>query len=155
MKLGDIILVHGTGFYGAVIGGIEHSIYCHTAGIVKDNEIIEAQGFQTTNYEGLDKYNGQADVFTCDILTDEQRDKIVKYAEKEVGSHYDWLLLFWEALRYLFHITLPYKEYHNHICSTLWNDAYKSVGIYLCPGIKYPSPSDLSESKLLRKVSTL
>ncbi|HEY5523971.1 MAG TPA: hypothetical protein VIK26_01400, partial [Clostridium sp.] len=88
-------------------------------------------------------------------LTDEQRAGIVKYVENEVGSHYDWVLLFLEFIRYAFHIMLPYKkEFHSHICSTLWADAYRSGGVDLCPNIKYPSPKDLSESKLLAKVSS-
>jgi hypothetical protein len=155
VKVGDIVLVKGTGIVGAVIDGFEHSIYGHTAGLVKDGVLIEANGFKKTGYTGLLEYKGRADVFTCDSLTDKQREEIAEYVRSQVGTSYDWLLLFLEGIRYAFHVMLPHKEYHNHICSTLWNDAYRSAGIDLCPGIKYPSPGDLAQSKLLRKVQTL
>jgi len=155
MNIGDLVLVRGIGIVSDIIEDIEHSSYSHSAGIVSDGTIIEAQGFQITNYVPLSKYKGMADIFTCDILTDKQREEIVEYVRKEVGSHYDWLLLLLEGIRYLFHIIIPYKEHKNRICSTLWNDAYKSVGVDLCPNIKYPSPADLSKSKLLRKVDSI
>lgn len=155
MKKGDIVLIKGQNLISRVIGEIEDSKYTHSAGIVKENQIIEAQAFKKTSYQPLSIYKGYTDIFTCDILTDEQRVKIVKYVEEEVGSHYDLILLFLEFIRYAFHIMLPYKKvFDSHICSTLWSDAYKSVGIDLCPNIKYPSPKDLSESKLLRKVES-
>lgn len=155
MQIADIVIVKGQGVISEAIEDIEDSIYSHVAGIVKENEIIEAQGFQKTGFEGLDKYKGMADIFTCDILTDEQRLGIIKYVESEVGSHYDWLLLFLEGIRYLFNVMLPYKEeFHSHICSTLWAYAYRSVGVDLC-SVKYPSPRDISESKLLRKIDSL
>lgn len=156
MKIGDIVLVKGEDCLSEVIQDIQDSIYSHAAEIVKENEIVEARGFEATGYDGLHKYKGKADIFTCDILNDEQRDVIVKYVENEVGGHYDWVLLFLEFIRYVFHIMLPYKKpFHSHICSTLCSDAYRSVGVDLCPGIKYPSPKDLSESKLLRKVISI
>lgn len=155
MEIGDIVLVKGQDFVSRVIETLEGSEYTHAAGIVNENQIIEAQGFQKTNYQPLSIYKGYTDIFTCDILTDEQRVKIVEYVKREVGSHYDWILLFLEFIRYTFYIMLPYEKiFDSHICSTLWSDAYKSVGIDLCPNIKYPSPRDLSESKLLRKVES-
>ena len=100
-------------------------------------------------------YKWKADIFTCDTLTEKERMDIAKYVRSQIGTTYDFLLLFLEAIRYTFHVMLPYKEYNNYICSTLWADAYKSTGVDLCPGIKYPSPEDLSQSKLLRKVGTV
>ena len=95
MQIGDILLVHGeNSIISRAIEDLEGSIYTHTAGIVKENEIIEAEGFKATSYEPLSKYTGYTDIFTCDILIDKQKDGIVKYVEKEVGSHYDWVLLF-------------------------------------------------------------
>lgn len=156
LEIGDIVLVKGEDCLSEVIEDIQGSIYSHAAVIVKENEIIEARGFEATGYDGLDKYKGQADIFTCDSLNDKQREGIVKYIENEVGGHYDFVLLFLEFIRYVFHIILPYKKpFHSHICSTLCSDAYRSVGVDLCPGIKYPSPKDLSESKLLRKAKSI
>jgi uncharacterized protein YycO len=147
---GDIVLVYGRGFEGDVIDYVEHSKYAHTAGFVAADKLVEINTIKT-EYVDMSMYKGTADVFTCDTLTDEQRDLIAIYIISQLGTHYDWILSFLEGIRYIFHVMLPYKEFHNHICSTLWNDAYKSVGIDLCPNIKDPSPADLSGSKLLRK----
>ena len=147
---GDIVLVYGKGFEGDVIDAVEHSKYAHTAGFVATDKLVEINTIKT-EYVDMGMFKGNADVFTCDILTDEQRDLIAIYIISQLGTHYDWILLFLEGIRYIFHVMLPYREFHKHICSTLWNDAYKSVGIDLCPNINYPSPADLSESKLLRK----
>lgn len=154
VKIADLVLVKGTGPISDLIEDISRSPYSHVAGIVKENEIIEAEGFKKTDYDGADKYKGTADIYTCDALTYEQRKKIVEYVKKYVGSHYDYSMLLVECVRYWFHKVLPHKEYRNHICSTLWNDAYKSVGIYLTD-IIYPSPGELANSKLLRKIGHL
>lgn len=124
------------------------------SGVVSDNKLIEANAFRKTGYAGLDAYKGQAVVYTCDLLTDEQREKIVEYVSAFVGTHYDYLLLFWEWARYKLKWVWPYKENKTRICSTLWADAYRSVGVDLCPGIRYPTPADLAQSKLLRKVDS-
>jgi hypothetical protein len=89
-------------------------------------------------------------------LTDNARNTILLYLDKQVGSHYDWILLGLEGIRYIFHFMPFYKEpFYSHICSTLVSDAYKKAGINLCPGIIYPSPKDLSQSKLLRKIKSI
>lgn len=156
LKLGDLILERGTGPISEAIEQISHSPYSHVAGYVKDNELIEANGFRRIGYQVLDFYIGRVDVFRCSGLTDGLRSQIVDYAKNEIGGHYDYFLLGWEYLRYVFHLILPYKEpTATRICSTLWSDAYRSVGIDLCPGIKFPSPGDLAESRLLQKIGSI
>jgi len=156
MKLGDLVFVKGTDIISDAIEDISKSIYSHTAGLVKENVLIEANGFRKIGYQALDYYAGRTDVYTCDDLTDEQGKVIVDYAIKEVGGHYDYVLFAWEFIRYMLHCMLPYQEGKTvRICSTLWADAYRQVGMDLCPGVKYPSPGDLTISKLLRKVGSL
>jgi hypothetical protein len=150
---GDLILVRGIGWTDRVIESVTHSPYSHVAGLVKTNELIEAQAFRRVGYQALDYYAGGADVYTCDALTDAQRAQIVEYVKRAVGYRYDYLLLAVEAARYLLHVCLPYREpFRSRICSTLWSDAYRAAGVDLCPGIRYPSPGDIAQSKLLRKV---
>lgn len=156
MKLGDLILEKGTDLISDAIEDISQSIYSHTAGLVKENILIEARGLSKIGYQALDYYAGRADVYTCDDLTDEQRKAIVDYVTEKVGGHYDYVLLAWEFIRYEFQLVLPYHEGKmERICSTLWADAYREAGIDLCPGVKFPSPGDLGNSKLLRKVESL
>lgn len=156
IRNGDILLDRGTKWIDKEIKKFEHNQYSHAAGIVNENEIIEADGIRQVGYNALDYYDNKADIFTCEVLTENQREEIVRYVKSKVGSHFDYALVLIEAVRYLFHIILPYKEKMNfRICSTLWADAYKHVGIDLCPGIKYPSPADLSQSKLLKKICSI
>lgn len=152
----DLILVKGTNWISHTIEDVEKSPYSHVAGVVKENRIIEAQGFKRTGYQALDVYKGHADVYRCDNLTDEQRKKISHLVVWRVGGHYDYALLFVELIRYWFGVLMPYREPPNtRICSTLWVGIYRRVGIDLCPGIKYPSPADVAQSKLLRKMGSL
>ncbi len=156
LKSADLILVRGTGLISKAIEDVEQSPYSHTAGYVGESQLIEANGFQTIGFIGLSAYIGTSDVYICDSLTNQQRQAILKAAMNKVGGHYDYVLLAWEFFRYEIHRILPYREGKNvRICSTLWSDAYREAGIDLCPGIKFPSPGDLANSKLLRKVGSL
>lgn len=155
MKRGDLIFVRGDSWIDHEIESISHSPYSHCAGFIGNNELVEAQGFRRTGFQSPSVYKGESDIFTCDTLTDEQRAEIVKYVTAQVGGFYDYLLIGWEALRYIFHWMIPFAEpFHSRICSTLWSDAYRKVGVDLCPGIKLPTPGDLASSKLLRKIGS-
>ncbi|MHB1651681.1 MAG: hypothetical protein ACYCVD_04280 [Desulfitobacteriaceae bacterium] len=154
MRKADLILVRGRGWFSKEIEEITKSPYSHVAGIVKENELVEANGFRFpgVTYAALDYYAGRADVFTCDVLAKEQRQQITNLAISEVGDPYDYPLLFWQFFRYRFGWHLPYREGKSRECSVLWAEIYRNVGIDLCQGIEYPSPADLAQSKLLRKV---
>lgn len=154
IRLGDLVFVTSAGFVPRAIEDITHSRYYHVAGLTAVNELVEAQGFRKTGYQALETYTGAADVYTCAILSDEQRTQITTYALKEIGTRYDYLLIGWEAVRYVLHLVLPFYEGKRRICSTLWSDAYRSTGVDLCPGIPYPSPADLATSPLLQKVGS-
>lgn len=156
LRIGDIILIKGLSLISEAIEDIEHSPYSHTAGYVGDEQLIEANGFRRTGYQPVAAYTGCADVFRCDYLAYPDRKRIVELAEWAIGGHYDFALLFVELIRYAWGVMLPYREPPNsRICSTLWAGIYRDVGIDLCPGIRYPSPADLAQSKLLRKVGSL
>lgn len=157
LKLGDLILVRGEGLISEAIEHVEGGPYSHTAGYVGNDELIEAEGFRKTGYTLTCAYKGHADVFRCDSMTDEQEGKILLSAVRSVGGHYDYALLIVELIRYWFGVLMPYREPPNsRICSTLWAvGCYRKAGIDLCPGIRFPSPGDLSASKLLRKVGSL
>jgi uncharacterized protein YycO len=153
IKPADLILVRGTGWISKAIEGVEHSPYSHVAIVIKPNEIIEAEGFRRTGYAGLDAYSGRADVYTCDEATDQQRQQIVDYLTKEVGTHYCYPLLFWEFIRYTTGILLPYNPGPNRICSYLATDAYAKAGLNKWPRIRFPTPGDVPEP--LRLVGSL
>lgn len=156
MQPADLLLVRGDGWMDDAIKDITHSPYSHVAGFVGPYEIVEAQGFTRTRKRPARVYHGQADVFVCPQLTYHDRLDITKYVINEIGGFYDYPLIAVEAVRYLFHLILPYKEpFHSRDCSTLWSDAFRqAVGLDLCPGIRYPSPADLANSPLLKKVTS-
>lgn len=158
IKPASLILVYGKNhILGKIIDEFENDgTYSHVAGFVgEDDIIIEANGVASAIYNTLYEYVGKADVYICDSLTDKQRKAIVDYAQNQIKikGKYDWKLIFLEAFFYIFKWMPKYKEpFNKKICSVLWNDAYKSVGVDLCPNIRYPNPQQISESKLLRKV---
>jgi hypothetical protein len=156
IKPADLILVRGSDLIAEAIEGITHSPYSHVAGLVKPNELIEAQAFRKTGYQGLDFYDGAADAFTCDQLTDGQRAQIVSNVTAYVGTHYSYMLLLWELLRYsLGVIILPGVDWQPIICSTLWARAYRDAGIDLCPGVRFPTPADIATSPLLKPIGSI
>ena len=156
LKSCDLILVKGSkdNFISREIEEITNSPYSHVAGYIGRNEVVEAEGFEKTGKVQLNKYNkNDYDIYRCDNLTEDKRDKIIGYINGQIGSRYDYFLLVVEFFRYVLHKALPYKEpFGSHICSQLWSEAFKSVGIDLCPNIKFPSPADISQSKLLKKI---
>lgn len=156
IKPADLLLIRGEGLISDAIKDITHSPYSHLAGLVKPNELLEAQGFRRTGYQGLDYYAGCADIYTCDTLTDAEREQMVKHIQTYVGRRYSYLLIGWEFIRYtLGFMLMPDKSWDPIICSTLWAvEGYRHVGIDLCPGVRFPSPADIAESKLLRKVGS-
>lgn len=154
MRPGDLIFVKGTSFIDREIENISRSPYSHVAGVIEGTTLIEAQGFTKTRYQTLDFYAGKYDVFTCDEATDAERAQIVRYVTSKLGTHYAYLLVGWELVRYTTGLILPVPMTHEVICSTLWTQAYKSVGIQLSKSL-VPSPEDLRESSKLRKLKAI
>ena len=152
IRPGDIILVRGSTWIDRAITIITRSAYTHAAGVVMPDEVVDIAPFTKTGCKNLWLFAGQADVYTCDSLTDDQRRKIVEYAVGKVGTRYDYVLVLWQASRYLLNWAWPYSIGKDSLCSTLWADAYRKAGVELCPEIIFPSPGDLANSRLLRKV---
>jgi uncharacterized protein YycO len=150
--IGDLIFVRGDSWIDKQIQYVTNNKYNHCAGVVKENELIEAQGLKKTGYQAVDFYENY-DIFTCPSATDEQKTIAIKFVTSKIGTHYSYLLILWEYVHYTFHIDVPFNERKRFICSTLWADAYRKAGIDLCPKIKYPSPADLANSKLLIKIN--
>jgi uncharacterized protein YycO len=156
LKPCDLILVHGdkNNFISREIEKITNSQYSHVAGYIGENTLIEAEGFEKTGQVPLSKYDEMYDVYRFEGLTNEKKDLILGFVNGQIGGRYDYFLLVIELFRYVFHKVLPYKEpFGSNICSQLWSKAFRSVGIDLTPNILYPSPKDISESKLLTKIN--
>lgn len=151
----DIVLVKNeTSWISEEIEEVTKSIYSHSAIIIKENTLIEAGTFDV-RYNALDSYNGHYDVYRCPFLDSFDKAQIVNYLVKQIGKKYDYKLLIYEWVRYRLNIILPFwfKNSDSVICSELVKDSFlNTIGINLTPGIQYPSPKDISESKLLTKI---
>lgn len=153
VKPADLLLVHGTDFVSESIEYVTKSSYSHVGGFVSPRLLLEANGFKRTGYQFPGAYKGCSDVFTCDSLTDDQRQKMIAHLQTYIGRRYSYSLIVWELLRYLGLTLTPGTSWDPVICSTLWAvEGYRNVGVDLCPGIPYPTPGDVANSKLLRKV---
>lgn len=157
LRQADLIFVRGKGLSDRVIENITHSPYSHVAGIVKDNELVESQFPGGVRYQALDAYDGYADIYTCDALSDEQRQGIVAYVLSKLGARYSLEEIGWELVHFALHFDLPSPDDGTcEDCSQLWSDAYLSVGVDLCPGgPAIRAPGDLAKSPLLRMVASI
>ena len=152
LKPADLIIVRGDGPVDKVIEAVSHSPYSHVAGVVRANEVFEAQALRTDGYNGLDFYRGYSDIYTCDALTDEQRQNIVLRVLANAGRHYGYKLILWEAEHYLLHWDPDYNDDEDPDCSQLWGNAYRAEGFDPCPGLPVMSPGDLATSPTFRYV---
>ena len=163
LRIGDLILVDGSGLISKAIEDVEYGKkkvarrYSHVAGYIGNGQLIEAEGLRKTGCAPVSKYAGHADVFRCISLTYEQQKQILRLAIRRVGGRYDYLLLGVEFVRYVSGVIIPFREPPNaRICSTLWAvGIYRDAGIILCPDIRWPTPRDVNESKLLVRVGSL
>jgi hypothetical protein len=155
LQNGDVIAVHGTAFWDVAIEDVTRSKYSHVALVVGVNELIEAQGFERVCYRDTGFYVGHADVLRPKAINKKQQGRIVYYASSFLNERYDWLLIGWEALRYVFGLVLPFKERDSKICSTLVADAYRDAGLNICANIKYPSPGDVANSGFFTNLGPL
>lgn len=149
---GDVLLVHGTGPISRTIEAFEDNQYSHSALFVGPNLLYEANDFRRVGPQDPQVYAGHSDLYRCDILSRQDRKRIVNVAKSFEGRTYDYGLLAIEAIRYLFGVFLPWREHGKLICSTYISDSYRESAIDLCHEIKYPTPADLSQSRLLRRV---
>lgn len=155
MQPADLIFIRGTEGLAGPIKKVTRSPYTHIAGIAAEDQLIESQAMRKTGYEFVNTYKGVSDVYICPRLTSAQRQRVVEFATLRMGLGYDYLLFGCLAFRHVIGSAMPvYANKRRHICTTLWADAYRAVGIDLCPGIEYPTPGELAQSELLEHVGS-
>lgn len=147
MRIGDIILVRDDEILGQLIDWAESGIYSHVAIYIGDEKIIEAQGLKVVGITSLDTYPFY-DVGSVD-LSDEEREDLVRYALTQIGTRYDWLLIFLLFLRLKLHINVPYKKRSRTICSTFVRDCFLHSGIKLTD-IENCTPQEIANSPELK-----
>lgn len=156
LKKADIILVHGAGPIDTLVEIVTRSPWSHVAMVADpgENLAIEAQAFKAVQYRPVSAFKNQSIIMRIHDLTDEQREKIVEYAKKQIGKPYDYKAILEELERFEFGKAIEPEEPGRFICSSLIAAAYKSAGIDLtdCP---LAAPDDLYKSKKLAVVGRL
>ncbi|MEW9668375.1 YiiX/YebB-like N1pC/P60 family cysteine hydrolase [Ammoniphilus sp. 3BR4] len=147
LKRADIILIHRTHPLSVGIQLLTNSPYSHAVLVSnpETGEIIEAEPFSGVTYGELKEYQGHGLVLRLESLTDEQSDSIIKFAEDQVGSPYDFGEVLQLFNRYQRKLPPDADQDKAFICSTLIAAAYQSIGIQLSDQI-VQSPDDLFKS---------
>lgn len=155
LKQGDILACKNNSFLSRFIRYITKSNFSHLAIVVNENEAIESDGISGfIKHKNINEYINYASVYSCDSLSEDQRNNICQYAISKVGQKYDYYLIFVLFLRYVFGLRIKIKDGNEDICSELVNDSYKSVNVILSKK-RFPIPDDVLNSDKLRKVGSL
>jgi uncharacterized protein YycO len=156
LKKADIILRRGTATISHGIEVVTHSKFSHAALVVDPdkNLLIDVVLRDGVAHRDIKEFVGVSTVLRMETLTDQQADRIVTYAEKQLGKPYDYEEMIDMFLRYVFHIPNNEEEKGRFICSTFVNAAFASIGIKLTKQ-NLPSPEDIYESPLLVKIADI
>lgn len=143
-KVGDILATKMPTYISKFIRFVLKSEYSHLALIISDTEVLEEDGIAGfTRIRPIEIYKNYSDIYTCDSLTDKQREDIVKYSMSKIGEKYDYYLLFVLFMKYAFGLRIRYKDNEADICSELVNDCYfEGAGITLSKK-RFPIPDDV------------
>lgn len=130
MKAGDLIFVRGKGPVSSVIrwfdGGRE---FTHVAMAVSSNFIIESQYLVNTRIVPLKATYDDYEIVPLH-LSPKQRQDVIGEAHTLIGSHYDYSLIFWLAIKRLFNLKKgsPWNNAKRLICSELISRVLYNVG---------------------------
>lgn len=126
----DVLMFKSDGsFIQNAISEVTKSPYVHSAIAVGDGNLIESNGFIKTREFPL---SGEAgfDVYRIDKLTNEQKEKIINFAQSKIGTKYDYekilgLLIRFELLPHFKGFTEP----GHFICSGLVDEAFFNAAV--------------------------
>jgi uncharacterized protein YycO len=121
VEIGDIVFFRKTDtLLTRLIANVQHSPYTHVGMIVGDGLMVEAQGFMRTRILPLALEPDKYEIYRIPNLTDEQKRRIVEFAESKVYTKYDY----WKAvglfIRFEFMDRFKgFDESNRYICSEL------------------------------------
>jgi len=155
LKHGDILAYKGQYLHSQIIKSLTHSQYSHLIIYVGDNLAVEAD-WSGIQYCNIDKYKNYLDIYSCDSLTEIQREQICNYAISKVGEKYDYLLLIFMFLRriFKFRFRIKLRDSKADVCSELVNDCYSEVNDMKLVKKRYPSPQEVISSERLKFVGS-
>lgn len=137
-KPGDYFVI-GAGTHPAalVIETFTGSLYYHAGIYVGNGTVIEAQP-EGVNYAPVNSWANGRILWSCEELSDAQREAIVTSAKAALGTPYSWLdilalgLSAWGITPSWVWARLSRQD--RLICSQLVARCYQNAGVDLCPG---------------------
>ena len=137
---GDIIFVHGNG--GIVDDAIQvgevildktpyAKNYVHCAVYIGGNTVMEAQGLRKSGPGNIGDYTGMYDIGHVKHLSNMRERLFINALYKENGLPYDWVGIFWLAVKVLTGYDKKYREHRTRYCSKYVGWALKQAGIHV------------------------
>ncbi|KPV42029.1 hypothetical protein [Alicyclobacillus ferrooxydans] len=102
--------------------------YVHVAVYVGGNTVMEAQGLRKSGPANIGDYTGDYDIGHI-TMTYEQRQQFLAALQKENNLPYDWLGIFWLAVKALTGYDQKYREHRRRYCSKYVGWALWRAGI--------------------------
>ncbi len=170
LKNGDVLLYKGQGPISWIIKKVTKSEYSHSGIVVWWNNrlmVMEARSKKGVIVSPLSRsicgYKGTVEWYTAKKrLTKKERQKMVEYAEIELGKKYNTSLVLVDLIAKLFKITGlgttdTLGESSKQFCSYYVAQIYNSIGLDLTPNKNdcFMSPDDIARSKALDKVGII
>jgi hypothetical protein len=162
MKQGDILLYKGRGIISRGIKFFTGSEYSHAGIAIKWNErwmVMEAnrRGVVVNPFQrSVNRYPGSVEWWSSiKEINDEDRRKMIIYAQKELGKRFAFFLLFWFA--FVISLAMPldkrdrFRREKRLYCSLYVAQIYHSIGIDLKKNLsdRFTSPRDIANSPKL------
>jgi uncharacterized protein YycO len=149
VEIGDVVFFKKDGsLINSLIADITHSDYTHVGMVVGENKMVEANGFIKTRSVPMSLITGQYEIYRIPNLTDEQKRKIVAYAESKIGTGYDYEKIVGLFIRFEFLRTFKgFDERNRYICSELVDLSLDAGGVHR---LSQENLGNVSPSELLR-----
>jgi uncharacterized protein YycO len=154
---GDFILTHRHKLLAALISLAEkrrfkgpdapYAHWSHAAVIVPSNSVVEAETMGVTRHPITRYHDDEYHVVRLgDELTADARQRVVAYAEQQVGQAFGYLDMIGAGLYLLFGLPLRWVRRHHEICSSLVVKALQQGGLLKDFDPALTLPADLAKA---------
>ncbi|MGA9121173.1 MAG: YiiX/YebB-like N1pC/P60 family cysteine hydrolase [Bacteroidota bacterium] len=168
IKNGDVLMYRGRSLESRIIQWATRSRYSHAGLAVWWNDrlmVMEAVGrgvIVTALSKNVVSYPGDVEWFTSvEELPDEDRQRMVEFAQQELGKDY----ALWRAILLGFRLLLQHdvdkrdrlRREARLFCSHYVAETYNAIGKDLKKGVsdRFMSPGDIASSSILRRIGAL
>ncbi len=168
IKNGDVLMYRGRSIESRIIRLVTGSPYSHAGLAAWWNDrlmVLEAVGkgvIVTPISRNIRSYSGRVEWFTSvDEIPDDQRLRMVEFAQRELGKEYALWRAMILGLRVLFQRDIESKDQLRReerlFCSHYVSETYNSIGRDLKKGVsdRFMSPGDIAASPLLKRMGVL